>query len=80
LRSVAWLGETTRTAHSFDDPAAAEGTHDERLRKFREVRDEIDAWRETWLADWERPRGSSKAATRRIVGDTDRPSRPVLLA
>lgn len=51
-----WPGALTRTAHSFDDPAVAEGTHDERLRKFREVRDEIAAWLETWLADLERAR------------------------
>ena len=34
----------------FDDPAALEGTEAERLAKFREVRDQIDArLRRTWL-------------------------------
>lgn len=35
----------------FEDPAAFEGTDAERLRKFREVRDEIDLRIQTWLEE-----------------------------
>ena len=34
----------------FDDPAAAGGTQEEKLRKFREVRDQIDHKIRDWLA------------------------------
>jgi arsenate reductase len=34
-------GHGTRIHHSFDDPAAIEGTEEERLAVFRRVRDEI---------------------------------------
>lgn len=34
----------------FDDPAACRGTDEERLAKFREVRDQIEAKIKTWLA------------------------------
>ncbi len=33
----------------FEDPAAAEGTNDERLEKFREVRDQIASRIDAWL-------------------------------
>lgn len=36
-----WPGDTERIHWSFDDPAVAEGTEDERRRVFRRVRDEI---------------------------------------
>ncbi len=35
----------------FDDPAAATGTYQERLAKFREVRDQIAARLRVWLSD-----------------------------
>ena len=35
--------------HSFDDPARATGTDEEKLRVFRRVRDEIRAWVEEFL-------------------------------
>lgn len=40
---------------SFEDPAAAQGTPDEQLRKFREVRDQIEARVRTWVSnrEWE---------------------------
>ena len=41
LRNMSW---------PFDDPAACEGTHDERLGKFREVRDAIEQKIKDWLA------------------------------
>src|SRR5688572_18911001 len=34
-------GDAARIHWSFDDPAAAEGTEEQRLRVFRRVRDEI---------------------------------------
>jgi len=34
----------------FEDPAAATGTDEERMSKFREVRDQIEARIKTWLA------------------------------
>ncbi len=38
----------------FDDPAAVEGTEEEKLEKFREVRDEIDAHVEDFMAKYRR--------------------------
>ena len=35
---------------SFDDPAAFMGSEDEKLAKFREVRDQIEQCIKTWLA------------------------------
>jgi arsenate reductase len=46
-----WPGVNTRMHWSFQDPAAAEGTEDEKLAKFREVRDLIDRKIQSWLAD-----------------------------
>ncbi len=44
-------GVGQRLHWSFDDPAAFEGTEEEKLQKFREVRDQIDQRIRTWLAD-----------------------------
>jgi arsenate reductase len=41
-------GRTERIHWGFDDPAAAEGTREERLSVFRRVRDEIDARLREW--------------------------------
>ncbi len=35
----------------FDDPAAFEGTDAEKLAKFREIRDQIDARIQQWMAE-----------------------------
>jgi arsenate reductase len=40
-----------RLAWAFDDPAAAQGTDEERLHVFRRVRDEIDARIQGWLGE-----------------------------
>ena len=37
-------GHANRLHHSFDDPAAVEGSEEERLAAFRRVRDEIRAY------------------------------------
>lgn len=39
-----FFGNATRLHHSFDDPAAVEGSEEERLQTFRRVRDELRAW------------------------------------
>jgi arsenate reductase len=41
-------GISTRLYWPFDDPAAVEGTEDEKLAVFRRVRDEIDARVREW--------------------------------
>lgn len=38
-----------RIVHAFDDPAAVEGTEEEKLAAFRRVRDEIDQTIEQWV-------------------------------
>jgi arsenate reductase len=38
----------------FDDPSACEGSEQERLNKFREVRDRIEARIKQWVADEQR--------------------------
>jgi arsenate reductase (thioredoxin) len=43
-----WPGVNTRMHWSFQDPAAFEGAWEEKLKKFREVRDLI----ETKIYDW----------------------------
>jgi len=44
-----WPGVSNRLHWSFQDPAAAEGTDEEKLAKFREVRDLIEAKIKDWL-------------------------------
>jgi arsenate reductase len=47
-----WATPGTRKLHwSFDDPAAAEGTDDEKLAKFRQIRDQIDEHIRVWLEE-----------------------------
>lgn len=41
-------GHTNRLHHSFDDPAAAQGSEQERLAVFRRVRDEIRSYLRTF--------------------------------
>jgi arsenate reductase len=52
-----WPGALTRTVRYFDDPAAAEGADDERLQKFRQVRDQLDDFLAQWLSDHSSDRG-----------------------
>ena len=44
-------GISTRLHWPFEDPAALEGTEEERLAKFREVRDAIEMRIQEWLRD-----------------------------
>ncbi len=44
-----WPGISKREHWSFQDPAAVDGSDDEKLAKFREVRDQIETRIKTWL-------------------------------
>lgn len=44
-------GETTRLHWPFEDPYFAEGTREEELARFRQVRDKIGARIERWLTE-----------------------------
>lgn len=44
-----WPGVNTRLHWSFEDPAAYVGSYEERLQKFREVRDQIERKVLEWI-------------------------------
>jgi len=44
-----WPGISNREYWSFQDPAVVDGSDDEKLAKFREVRDQIEARIKSWL-------------------------------
>ena len=44
-----WPGISKREHWSFEDPAAFEGTDEEKHAKFRQVRDQIEARIKTWI-------------------------------
>ena len=46
-----WPGVNKRMHWSFQDPAAVEGSEDEKLAKFREIRDLIENKIKVWLAE-----------------------------
>ena len=46
-----WPGVNTRLHWSFEDPARFEGTPEEKLVKFRQVRDQIQEKIRTWLVE-----------------------------
>lgn len=46
-----WPGVNKRMHWSFQDPAAVEGSEVEKLAKFREVRDQIEAKIKNWLPE-----------------------------
>lgn len=46
-----WLGVNTRMHWSFEDPARFEGTEEEKLAKFREVRDLLEERIKEWVAE-----------------------------
>ena len=46
-----WPGISKRQHWSFEDPAALEGTDEEKLAKFREVRDQIEIKIKEWAAN-----------------------------
>lgn len=46
-----WPGVVKKIHWSFEDPAACEGSDDEKLAKFREVRDQIEQKVRGWIAE-----------------------------
>ncbi len=48
---TAWPDVDRRFHWFFEDPAAAEGTEEEKLAKFRQVRDQIERRIKEWLAE-----------------------------
>ncbi len=48
---TAWPGVNNRLHWAFDDPAAATGTDEQKLAKFREVRDAIEHMIQDWLTN-----------------------------
>jgi arsenate reductase len=58
-----FLGVSYRLRWPFDDPAALEGADEEKLRKFRQVRDQIDQKIRDWLKEMGVPDRSAAAAS-----------------
>jgi len=48
---IVWPGALARLEWPFEDPAAHEGSDEQRLQKFREVRDQIDRRIADWLTE-----------------------------
>ena len=46
-----WPGLSARLTWPFEDPAKFEGSEEQKLEKFREVRDKIDARLQEWLEE-----------------------------
>ena len=46
-----WPGALSRYSWRFDDPAAAQGSAEEKLQTFRDVREQIHRKIKDWLAD-----------------------------
>ena len=46
-----WPGVNTRLHWSFEDPAAYDGTNEEKLEKFRQIRDLIEEKIKNWLGE-----------------------------
>ena len=46
-----WPGVNQRMHWSFEDPAAFEGTDEEKLAKFREIRDKVEQRLKSWLEE-----------------------------
>jgi len=46
-----WPGVNQRMHWSFEDPAAFEGSDEEKLEKFRQIRDLIERKIKSWLAE-----------------------------
>jgi len=46
-----WPGINKKMHWSFEDPAAVEGSEEEKLQKFREVRDQLDQKIQNWLTE-----------------------------
>lgn len=55
-----WPGMKERLHWFFDDPAAVEGSEEEKLAVFRRVRDEIKQKIEHWMTEVEQPSGATQ--------------------
>ncbi|MBN1507917.1 MAG: arsenate reductase ArsC [Sedimentisphaerales bacterium] len=53
-----WPGIQERLFWPFDDPAAVQGSHEERLEQFRRVRDQMDQRIRSWLEEIHEHAGS----------------------
>jgi arsenate reductase len=60
-----WPSALVRMSWPFDDPTAATGSEDDRLAKFRAVRDQIDAKISAWLNELGLDNQPSASARRR---------------
>jgi arsenate reductase len=58
-----WPGALTRTYLPFDDPAAIEGSDEEKLEGFRKVRDEIEQAMRAWSPEKAEPWFAKRGAT-----------------
>lgn len=58
-----FLGVSNRMRWPLDDPAAFEGADEEKLRKFRQVRDQIDQKIRDWLKEMGVPDRAAAAAS-----------------
>lgn len=56
-----WPGSRERLHWFFDDPAAVKGTHEDKMRVFRRVRDEIRDKVEEWIATVPAPSDAAHA-------------------
>jgi len=54
-----WPGALARLSWPFEDPVAGEGTEDEKLARFRSVRDQIEQRIKSWLAETPLPADST---------------------
>lgn len=48
---TAWPGISNRLHWSFEDPVVYEGSEEEKLAKFRQVRDQIEVQIKKWVAE-----------------------------
>lgn len=48
---TSWPGISNRMHWSFEDPAAFDGSDEEKLAKFRQIRDQIEERIEGWLTE-----------------------------
>jgi arsenate reductase (thioredoxin) len=55
-----WPGTYSRDSLPFEDPAEFEGTPEQKLGKFREVRDEISAAMKAWMPSVSLPTGARR--------------------
>jgi arsenate reductase len=46
-----WPGVNTRLHWAFEDPSALEGTDEQKLAKFRQIRDQIEQRVREWVAE-----------------------------